>query len=198
MKKNILILLAMVVMAWIFFHHPKANWEGRLAPGEPSQISDHLPLPWAYKEFTITARAQYHIKAVILSKNYFWGGDPEDALSSYDFALGWGPMSDAHVINQLHITQSFRWYHFSWRNNPPIAQSEITSHSSNHHIIAADQNVLDAVAHFKRYDLVELEGYLVDVQNNKDNWSWHTSLSRTDTGGGACEIFWVTRAFSLN
>jgi len=102
-------------------------------------------------------------------------------------------MSDAQVINQLHITQSFRWYNYSWKNNPPIDPKDIISHSSNHHIIAANQDVLDAVSHIKRYDLVDLEGYLVDVQSSKADWSWHTSVSRFDTGGGACKLFWVTR-----
>ena len=194
--KRYFFILVVLVAAWIFFYHPKANWQGQLAPLEPVQTSNNLPLPWVYKDCTITARANYHIKAVILSKNFYWGGEREDDLSSYDLVLGWGPMSDAAVINQLHITQWFRFYHYSWKNDPPIDPNEIISHSANNHIIAANQQVSDAVGHFKRYDVVELEGYLVDIHNNKDNWIWQTSLTRTDTGGGACELFWVTSAFA--
>jgi hypothetical protein len=195
--KNFLIILAIVVTAWLFFHHPKANWQGQLTPQDPFQSSVDIP-PWAYKDFTITARAKYHIKAVILSKHHYWGAvEIEDILSYYDLALGWGPMSDASVINQLNITQGGRWYNYSWSKNSPIDQSEIISHSSNYHIIAANQDVLDVVQHFKRYDLIEMEGYLVDIQSNKKDWSWHTSLSRTATGGGSCKLFWVTSAFSI-
>jgi len=187
----------MVVIAWALFHHPQAHWQGQPAPDDPFETSNSLPPPWTYKDFTITPRAQYHIKAVILSKHHYWGWATEDTLSSYDLALGWGPMSNAAVINQLDISQDGRWYYYHWSQNPPIDPSQIISHSSNHHIIAANQEVLDAVAHFKMYDVVELEGYLVDVQNNKMDWRWHTSVSRFDSGDGACKLFWVTSAFSI-
>jgi len=195
--KKYFIMLAMLLAAWIFFHHPKADWQGQLAPGEPLQISNDLPSPWIYKDFTITARAKYHIKAVILSKHHYWGAETEDTLSSYDLALGWGPMSDAKVINQLDISQDGRWYNYHWSKDPPIDPNEIISHSANNHIIAGNQDVLEEVKRFKMYDVVALEGYLVDIQSNKEDWSWHTSLSRTDTGGGSCEVFWVTNALLI-
>jgi len=196
LKKNILIFLAVAVAAWVFFYHPKADWQGRPAPDDPFQASDNLPAPWSYKDFTITPRAKYHIKAVILSKHHYWGFATEDSLSKYDLALGWGPMSNAAVINALDITQGGRWYYYSWHDGPPIEPADIISHSSNHHIIAADQNVLEAVAHFKTHDVVELEGYLVNVRSNKMNWWWQTSVSRFDSGDGACKLFWVTNAFA--
>jgi hypothetical protein len=38
--------------------------------------------------------------------------------------------------------------------------------------------------------VVRLRGYLVAVTAD-DGWQWRSSLSRTDTGSGACELFWV-------
>ena len=181
----------------VFFHHPKANWQGQLASAEPFQISDNLPPPWQYKDFIITPRAKYHIKAVVLSKHHYWGLGNENFLSAYDLALGWGPMSDAKVINQLNIYQFGRWYYYHWSNSPPVDPYIIASDSSNNHIIAGNQDVLEAVQHFKRYDAIELDGYLVDIISNKENWNWHSSLSRIDTGEGSCEVYWVTSAFSI-
>jgi hypothetical protein len=196
--KNYSIILAVVLLAWVFWHHPKAHWTGELAPSEPQQISGPLPHAWGYKDFTVTPRAKYHIKAVILSKHHYWGEvEMEDTISYYDLALGWGPMSDARNINQLDISQDGRWYNYRWSKNSLIDLSEIIDHSSNNHIVAANQDVLEAVEHFKLYDLIEMEGYLVDIRSNKKDWSWHTSLSRADTGGGSCELFWVTSAFSI-
>jgi len=37
---------------------------------------------------------------------------------------------------------------------------------------------------------VQLSGYLVDAQG-PDNFRWGTSLTRNDTGDGACELFLV-------
>jgi len=39
-------------------------------------------------------------------------------------------------------------------------------------------------------DHIKLIGYLVKV--NFDNGTWESSLTRTDTGNGACEIMYVT------
>jgi len=195
--KKYFVILAILLTTWVFFQHPKAHWQGQLAPTDPVKTSDDLPSPWPYKDFTITARAKYHIKAVIISKHHYWGAEIEDNLSSFDLALGWGAMSDAAIINQLEISQDGRWYNYHWNNSPPLAPSEIISHSSNNHIIAANQEVLDAVGHFKRYDVVDLKGYLVDVQSNKKDWNWHTSVSQYDSGGGACKLFWVTSAFTV-
>ncbi|WP_221795245.1 hypothetical protein [Oceanobacter mangrovi] len=39
-------------------------------------------------------------------------------------------------------------------------------------------------------DIVELSGYLVNIQAT-DGWRWHSSLTRGDTVNGACELIWV-------
>ena len=38
--------------------------------------------------------------------------------------------------------------------------------------------------------VVALEGYLVKV-DSQDGWWWRSSLTRNDTGNGACEVVWV-------
>jgi hypothetical protein len=39
-------------------------------------------------------------------------------------------------------------------------------------------------------DIVQLNGYLVDVDADS-GWHWRTSLSRDDSGNGACEIVYL-------
>jgi len=39
-------------------------------------------------------------------------------------------------------------------------------------------------------DVVRLEGFLVDV-DHPSGWRWRTSMSRVDSGAGACEIVYV-------
>ena len=38
--------------------------------------------------------------------------------------------------------------------------------------------------------VITLHGYLVEVRAN-DGWHWRSSLTRNDTGNGACELVWV-------
>jgi hypothetical protein len=42
----------------------------------------------------------------------------------------------------------------------------------------------------KKDDLVYLKGSLIEIQT-KDGWHWKSSLSREDTGNGACELMQV-------
>jgi hypothetical protein len=192
MKKFALLIL--IILVWFLLHQSvKAEWSGRVAPNEPTQSSLSLPSPWNYKNFIITPKARYHIKAVVLSKHSYWGGETEDKLAPYDLALGWGAMSEANVINQLKISQGWRWYEYNWSKMPPINPSEIITHSANNHIIPSEDNVLTAIKRIKQYDLVELNGYLVNVASRDGNWHWNSSLTRSDTAGGSCELFWVTR-----
>ncbi len=183
-------IVALAIGWFVFFHQPKAPWSGALVPEDPQQTSDELPSPWTQGQNTFTPRARYQIRAVVLSKHSYWAGFTEDTIAPYDLALGWGPLSDAKVINALHITQGGRWYNYSWKGAPPVDPGLIVSHSANNHIIAADSRVLKQVEMIKRFDVVTLKGYLVDI-TRPDGWSWHTSLSRDDSGSGACELFWV-------
>ena len=42
----------------------------------------------------------------------------------------------------------------------------------------------------KKDDLVYLKGALIEIQA-PDGWRWKSSLSREDTGNGACELMRV-------
>ncbi|MEI8012488.1 MAG: hypothetical protein WCI27_08450 [Candidatus Omnitrophota bacterium] len=191
MLKKIIVGICILAVVWHFWGPlPKAEWKGVPASPDPVQVGGDLPVSWMKGIYTITPRARYHIKAVVLSKHYYWAGYDEDVLAPYDLALGWGVMSEARVINALKFVHGGRWYNFMWKGDPPEPLDEMVRHASNHHILAADENVLRQIKKLRRFDLVDLEGYLVDV-TKKDGWHWNSSLTRDDSGGGACELFWV-------
>ncbi len=128
------------------------------------------------------------LKQEFLGMNFYSLGD-ESKLSPVDLALGWGQMSDQKILNQIEITQSNRWYH--WQTESfPIPSSVISKSSANVHIIPKDDSIKDKIDDLCKGSLIEMRGYLVEI--HKDNgWHWKSSLSRDDTGGGACELFWV-------
>jgi hypothetical protein len=189
--QRILWLVVIGYLLWsLFAPPPKAYWRGQLIIQDPVQNSDDLPPPWVRGKDTFTPRAHYQIKAVVLSTYHYWFGSDEDDLAPYDFALGWGPMSDAAVVNALKVSQRGRWYNYSWTKDPPLDPREIAQHSANNHIIPANKKILKGVASVRRLDSVFLKGYLVSIAR-ADGWHWDSSLSREDTGGGSCELFWV-------
>lgn len=140
--------------------------------------------------YQITPVASYELRALVLSTERYRAGREAD-LSPVDFALGWGPMSDPNVFGQLEISQGNRWYQYRWSGAPPIEASQIVRHSANTHLIPADDNVRRQLLDVQRGQVVTLKGNLVNV-DHPDGWRWRTSTSREDSGGGSCELMWVT------
>lgn len=189
--KKWLILAVMIAAGWWYFHEPPARWRGIPAARDPVQLAQPLPAPFAHGDYTITPLARYTVTAVVLSRERY-RLDPGAELSPVDLALGWGPMSTAIVLNDLSISQSGRWYEYQWASEPPLNDDQIGTHSANTHCLPASDDVRRQLLAVKRHDLVTLDGYLVEV-NGTGGYRWHSSLSRTDTGGGACEVMWITQ-----
>ena len=138
----------------------------------------------------LTPRAALRVDAVVLGNRRYRFGREAD-YSPLDLALGWGPMADPAVHGQLGIRQSGRWYHFRWgADGPPIPAAEIISFSSNMHMIPSSPTVARRLLALNDGDRVAFGGWLVDLAT-PDGLAWRTSLSRTDSGDGACEIVYV-------
>ena len=187
--KKLIILLLLVAVGWFLFRDQPARWRGMPAVAEPQQTDKNLPKPFFNGKYTVTPLARYSITAVVLSRDRY-RFDPAAELAPIDLALGWGPMSIASVINELNISQSGRWYEYSYKE-PPLEPQAIATYSANTHCLPADANVRRQLLAVQRHDLVTLEGYLVEV-TGADGYHWRSSLTRDDTGGGACEVMWVT------
>ena len=140
--------------------------------------------------YVIEPLASYDIRAKVLSiERYRVGREAE--LSPLDFALGWGPMSDTAVLDRLSISQGNRWYHYRWEGSPPIDPAVMARSSANTHLVPADDSVLSRLLKVEKGAVVKLSGYLINARYS-DGSTWRSSLTRDDTGGGSCELMWVT------
>jgi len=188
MNKILFYILVGFVLLMLFKEDSIDLGPGVLAPNEPKQEKISTAKSFNFKEFTITPLANFEIKAKVLSReNYSSGREAE--LSPTDLALGWGRMSDKTITDTLTIWQSGRW--FRWKTQTlPIPQREIEHHSANMHMLPQDESVTLALKEVRKGDIVNIKGYLVNVKAG-DGWHWNSSLSRTDTGSGACEIVFL-------
>ena len=188
--KKLMILAAAYGIFWFFFLREA---EVTLSPGvmaaaEPQQELLDDTKSFDYKGYRITPLANFSIKAKILSKMTYRFGREAD-LSPIDLALGWGNMSDESVLEAIRISQSNRFFH--WRADElPIPRKEIETHASNMHLIPFDKTTEAAIKRARKGEIISFSGYLVRV-DGEDGWHWTSSLSRSDTGGGACELVWV-------
>ena len=72
---------------------------------------------------------------------------------------------------------------------------KIYINSANNHIIPATKNLEKLILQIDKYSIVHFEGYLVKVFGIYKGGSvnWNSSLSRSDKGNHACEVFYVNK-----
>ncbi len=166
---------------------PVMHGRGEVAPDQPIQEETDTE-KFKFKGYTIHPLASYHITARVLStKRYYFGREAE--LSPVDLALGWGPMSNESTLASIKIKQSGRFYYWSTKKFP-IPKRDICENSANTHIIPADDDIEKRLKKVRIGNVVEIKGYLIRA-HYRDGWYWKSSLNRTDTGNGACEVFFA-------
>ena len=159
-----------------------------MADPEQQNLADNTETI-SHGAFQLKPLAKFSIDARLLHrKRYRW--DRQSALVPVDLALGWGRMSDQAVLDQLKISQSMRFYWYEYRLPPPIPQDEIVKHSTNIHIIPANDAVGKACESARVGELIHLEGELVEA-TGPNIGTWRSSLRRDDSGNGACELLLV-------
>lgn len=182
--------LAVLLAGWALWPAgPVKTPPGVLAPEDPVQAPCD-PQTWEVDGYRVSALASFTMMARVLSTERYHF-DREADLVPEDVAFGWGQMSDARILDQLDISQSGRWYHWTCQDFP-ISRGNIETHSANMHLIPADAGVRRTILHLRPGQVVDLDGYLVRA-DAPDGWHWISSLSRQDTGAGACELVYVER-----
>jgi hypothetical protein len=163
--------------------------DGVLTTVEPKQAEPRSTAVVTVGRWALTPRASYEITARVLGHERYHF-DSLAALVPEDLALGWGLMSDNKVLESLDISQSARF--FTWRFQPGavIDVESVNLHSANTHVIPVDGVVGRQLSRLRRGQLVKLSGDLVDGQRDDGMWI-KSSLVRSDTGAGACEVMLV-------
>ena len=192
-----LLLIALVaVSGWGaydgYVHRERHHSPGQIAPDEPRQRNIVTGVPFRLGSFMLTPRAEFSAEARVLAKENYYV-DAGAKLIPVDFAMGWGPMSDTALIERLRISQSGRFYFWGYSGESPAPHEEIIRSSANMHLIPADSAAKKVLSAARVGDVLTIEGDLVDAKSD-GGWLLKSSLTRDDSGAGACEIVYVKRA----
>lgn len=170
-----------------FSNKPVIHGEGAVANNQPINGKANQA-GFNVKGYSITPLETFAIEARVLSAEHYSFGREAD-LSPVDLALGWGKMSDEAILKDIKISQSNRFYY--WRVDAfPIPRREIETQSANMHMIPADDSIASKLKSIKTGQVVKIKGFLVRA-DAPDGWHWSSSLTREDTGNGACEVVFV-------
>ena len=190
MKMKPILLIGVIALGlWYYYDsRPVTYGHGQIAPNTPIQV---LGAKKAFKfkdDYEVLPLATFKITARVLSSKRYWTGR-ESELAPVDLALGWGPMSDEKVLDELKISQRNRWFYWQCKKFP-IPKEQIQHNAANMHLIPSNDEIESKIKKAKIGNLVKFKGFLVKVTGEKD-WWWQSSLSRTDGGDGACEVIYV-------
>ena len=158
------------------------------APATP--VVAALNREWDAYGFRIVPLEKFDMEARVLGAEHY-SFDREAQLAPVDLALGWGPMARKEIIDKVRVSQSNRFY-FWHVDEFPIPRRDIEVNSANMHMVPASREVERALKSVRPGQDVVLSGYLIEARA-PDGWRWRSSMTREDTGAGACELVWVER-----
>lgn len=201
----IIIISICIILQTVFFAKDKEipDINSSLIPIE--QLADPIQADYSGDDFIsikdnemdlkLYPKARYQIYAMVMSKHWYslgWGGK----ISPYDLALAWNELMLPENRKGITYSQSGRWYYYRYDAGYPLPKFYIQSHSSNHHIIPANVNVKKAIDKVNTGDKIYLEGFLVYIEGKSEGTDvrWKSSLTREDSGDGACEVLYLTKA----
>jgi len=176
--------LAIFACYQLYSHREIAHAPGVLVVDDPRQREIDSAAVIERGEFHLRPRAEFSATVRILHREDYSIGALAKLVPT-DFAVGWGPMSDSAVLAGIEISQGNRFYY--WRTEDwPIDRADIETHSANWHVIPQNAAVSRVLGQLRAGSVVSLSGKLVDIEGGEGGM--RTSLTRSDTGAGACEI----------
>ncbi len=184
---------------------------------------------WGTK-YPMEAQASYSISGLTVAKNHIIVAkktnfflrnvytDAFDDISPVDIGMTWGDLDDKKTVQKYFNFQSRNFQTVGRQLNPKVKGcynmigiclfnkyhdfQYLGTHMAHTHTIPASENILSTLLSIKKWDIVRLDGYLVDVSDATGRKFAMTSMSRDDSntksrgwgqGGGACEVMYVTQ-----
>ncbi|HKN08265.1 MAG TPA: hypothetical protein VJ376_02115, partial [Pseudomonadota bacterium] len=110
-----IVLAALGGWHWLTSERPVQRPPGIIAPQEPVQVNLDPPPRFEAKGYTFIERATYTITARVLRKEIY-RHDGGAGLAPVDLGVGWGPLSDSAMLDQLEFSQMGRFFYWNPRS----------------------------------------------------------------------------------
>jgi hypothetical protein len=199
---------AFIIALAAFFVAIGAGWLAHRLP-EPAQIMPEIKFEPIQKEvslapiyrrepkaiYEIKPRFTYHLYGLVVathnskSWNDISHASWHDSLNEADICVVWGASAVSGVLNDLNFTHG-DWTCYVKTDNSESWSKFHLNQMSNNHILPATEKISKAIAVVEIGDQIEIDGYLSDYSINGSG-ERRTSITREDTGNGACEIIYA-------
>ncbi len=197
----VLALLGCIALYWQKDKLPDASFYDLTQLDDPRQFvtdKDRFRTRANNQEYLITPLYDYELEAVVVS---YHNSDDftdithherwQDFINLRDLCVIWGSNIETGVYREMGFKNGTWTCWYSWPNSEVRQRFDETRLSNNHLLIDNDEvkrNLMQA----EPGDHIRLKGMLVEYSNPANGFHRGTSVTRTDTGNGACETIYVS------
>lgn len=162
---------------------------------EPRQTAtDPTPFAFSYRgrPYNVKPLAAYDLAGLVVSHNDIGGladiYHTKDSLDTKDVCVIWGDNVATEDFHRVKFWNGPWTCHWRYPDGVRTAASQV----SNNHLITQSDSIRQAIARVRVGDQIRVRGRLVAYQDAAHAEFWRTSsLTRGDTGNGACEVVFV-------
>lgn len=170
--------------------------ETRVAPLQSETTAGQFVARAGGTAYLVNPRFDYELTGMVVSfHNSFayndyahkeWG----DYLNIMDMCVLWGSNLDGNLYKKFKFT-NMNWTCF-YKTGDDTAWHEFKQNEiSNNHLLVEDQAITKLARTIGVGDQIDIKGYLVDY-SAANGFNRKTSVTREDTGQGACEVVYLT------
>lgn len=135
--------------------------------------------------------AAYEISGLVVSHNNIKSladiYHDEDSVDLKDICIIWGANLRNNDFQQVDFESNAWTCSYSYFGELRFQHNQV----ANNHLLAAEAAVQKTIRSLKIGDQVTLKGMLVNYRRGNTDYVRASSLSRDDTGNGACEVMFV-------
>lgn len=164
----------------------------------PAQESTEIaPFVFEYmnNDYLVDPVADYELWGLVVTHNNIHSiGDmyhDKYSVDIKDLCVIWGDnaKSDAYLSTKFWSDPFTCWHQ---NNDSRAADHFYKNDLSNNHLLSDDKRVREKIRSVQIGDQIRMKGMLVNYSAaSAPGWTRDSSITRTDTGNGACEVFFV-------
>ena len=197
--------ISLLVMIATYFTKdtlPTAEYYGNTLIKEPIQNKSSkkpFKIEANQEQYRITPKYQYSLEGVVVSTHnadafldMAHHEEWRDFINIRDLCIIWGDNVKSGVYKDMQFENGNWTCWYSWPN-ANVRQRFHNNELSNNHLLAEEESVKRAIMEAQPGDHIHIEGMLVNYTNPANGFKRGTSITRTDTGQGACETIYVEK-----
>lgn len=149
--------------------------------------------------YNITPIYNYELYGLVVSYHHskswldYYHEKWKDFINIKDICVVWGYNIETEVYKEMKFNSGSWTCYFEFKSGTTqeVWSKFKNDSGSNNHLLSDIEEVNEMIMNVKEGDQVYLKGYLVEYSYGEE-FRRGTSITRTDTGNGACETIYVT------